>query len=190
MTLKHAKGSITTKTPISFTEPISIESISPLEARPGDEITIAGDYLNLIHEVIFSKDVAVSEDDFLAQSRSEIKLVVPAEAQSGKIILSDAAEEMPNWIYSDEELTVVLPAVEKVLDLTDVKPGNTVTVTGTDLSLATRIVMPNGDDVEFSVNDEGTELTFVLPANVSDGTIRMIPHRRRGSRSHNRCRSA
>ncbi len=35
--------------------------------------------------------------------------------------------------------------------------------------------MPNGDDVEFSVNDEGTELTFVLPANVSDGTIRMIP---------------
>ena len=175
VTLKHAKGSITTKTPISFTEPISIESISPLEARPGDEITIAGDYLNLIHEVIFSKDVAVSEDDFLAQSRSEIKLVVPAEAQSGKIILSDAAEEMPNWIYSDEELTVVLPAVEKVLDLTDVKPGNTVTVTGTDLSLATRIVMPNGDDVEFTVNDEGTELTFVLPANVSDGTIRMIP---------------
>ncbi len=172
--LHHAKGEIKSITELTFTEPISLESFSPLEVKPGDEITLKGDYLNLIHEVIFADEVTVPEEAFTAHSRYEIKLVVPAEAQSGKIILSDAAE-MPNWIYSDEELTVVLPAVENVLDLTDVKPGNTVTVTGTDLSLVTRIVMPNGDDVEFTVNDEGTELSFVLPANVSDGTIRMIP---------------
>lgn len=174
VTLKYAKGTITTKTPISFTEPISLESFAPTTVKPGDELTIAGDYLNLIHEVIFSKDVVVSEDDFLAHSRAEIKLLVPAEAQSGKIILSDAAE-MPNWIYSEEELVVTLPTAENVLDLTGVKPGNTVTVKGADFDLVTKIVMPNGDEVEFTVNDEGNELSFVLPANVSNGTIRMVP---------------
>lgn len=174
VTLKYAKGTITTKTPISFTEPISLESFAPTTVKPGDELTIAGDYLNLIHEVIFSKDVVVSEDDFLAHSRAEIKLLVPAEAQSGKIILSDAAE-MPNWIYSEEELVVTLPTAENVLDLTGVKPGNTVTVKGADFDLVKKIVMPNGDEVEFTVNDEGNELSFVLPANVSNGTIRMVP---------------
>lgn len=174
VTLKYAKGTITTKTPISFTEPISLESFAPTTVKPGDELTIAGDYLNLIHEVIFSKDVVVSEDDFLAHSRAEIKLLVPAEAQSGKIILSDAAE-IPNWIYSEEELVVTLPTAENVLDLTGVKPGNTVTVKGADFDLVTKIVMPNGDEVEFTVNDEGNELSFVLPANVSNGTIRMVP---------------
>ncbi|MDE5989362.1 MAG: hypothetical protein K2H17_08175 [Duncaniella sp.] len=174
VTLKYAKGTITTKTPISFTEPISLESFAPTTVKPGDEFTIAGDYLNLIHEVIFSKDVVVSEDDFLAHSRAEIKLLVPAEAQSGKIILSDAAE-MPNWIYSEEELVVTLPIAENVLDLTGVKPGNTITVKGADFDLVTKIVMPNGDEVEFTINDEGNELSFVLPANVSNGTIRMVP---------------
>lgn len=172
--LHHAKGDIKTKTLLTFTEPISLESITPLEVKAGDEITLKGEYLNLIHEIIFADEVAVPEEAFTAHSRYEIKLLVPAEAQSGKIILSDAAE-IPNWIYSEEELVVTLPTAENVLDLTGVKPGNTVTVKGADFDLVKKIVMPNGDEVEFTVNDEGNELSFVLPANVSNGTIRMVP---------------
>lgn len=172
--LHHAKGDIKTKTLLTFTEPISLESITPLEVKAGDEITLKGEYLNLIHEIIFADEVAVPEEAFTAHSRYEIKLLVPAEAQSGKIILSDAAE-IPNWIYSEEELVVTLPTAENVLDLTGVKPGNTITVKGADFDLVTKIVMPNGDEVEFTVNDEGNELSFVLPANVSNGTIRMVP---------------
>ena len=47
VTLKYAKGTITTKTPITFTEPISLENFTPNAVKPGDELTIAGDYLNL-----------------------------------------------------------------------------------------------------------------------------------------------
>lgn len=172
--LHHAKGDITTKTLLTFTEPITLESIAPLTVKAGDEITIKGDYLNLIHEIIFNDDISVLEEAFIAHSRYEIKLTVPAEAQTGKIILSDAAE-MPNWIYSDDDLSVILPSVDKVLDLTKAKPGDDVTVKGKDLDLVKKVVMPNGDEVEFSVNDGGDELKFVLPANVSDGTIRMVP---------------
>ncbi|MCM1356192.1 MAG: hypothetical protein NC212_07290 [Staphylococcus sp.] len=170
--LHSSKGDITTKTLLSFTEPISLESISPLTAKPGETITITGDYLNLIGEVIFTDEVTVSEEDFISHTRSEIQLAVPAEAQTGKVILSDAAE-MPNWIYSDDELTVVLPSVEAVKDLTNAKPGETVTVKGENLDLVTKVVMPNGDEVDYSV--EGNELSFILPANVSDGSIRMVP---------------
>ncbi len=170
--LHHAAGEIKTKTLLTFTEPITLESVAPLSVKAGDEITIKGDYLNLIHEVIFTDEAIVPEDDFTSHSRYEIKLRVPAEAQSGRIIISDAAE-MPNWIYSDDELTVALPAVEKVLDLTGAKPGQTVEIKGTNFDLVTKVTMPNDDEVEFTV--KGNVLTFVLPANVTDGTVCIIP---------------
>ena len=172
--LHHAGGDITSKSMLTYTEPISIETIAPLTVKPGQDITISGDYLNLIHEVIFAEDVAVADTEFKSHSRAEIKLTVPADAQTGKIIISDGAE-MPNLIYSDDVLNVVLPATSAIQDLTNAKPGQTVTVKGTDLDLVKSVEMPNGDVVEFTANEAGTEITFVLPANISDGAIVMIP---------------
>ena len=170
--LHYASGEIKTKTLLTFTEPIVLESISPLAVKAGDEITLKGDYLNLIHEVIFTDEAIVPEEDFTSHSRYEIKLRVPAEAQSGKVIISDAAE-IPNWIYSEEEITVALPTVDKVLDLTGAKPGQTVEIKGNNLDLVTKVTMPNEDEVEFTV--KGNVLTFILPANVTDGTVCIIP---------------
>lgn len=170
--LHYAKGDITTKTLLTFTEPISIESVSPLSVKAGDVVTIKGDYLNLIHEVLFADEVAVPETEFVSHSRYEIKVPVPAAAQTGKVIVSDGAE-MPNWIYSEEEVTVTLPSADAVLDLTGAKPGQEINVKGKNLDLVTKVLMPNDDEVEFTV--KGDVLTFILPANVNDGTIVMVP---------------
>lgn len=171
VTLRYANGKITTKTVLNYTEPISIEDFSPKTIKAGQELTISGEYLNLINEVIFADEVIVPAEEFVSQSRSEIKVIVPAEAQTGKFIISDGAE-IPNWIYSDEELNVVLPSVENVLDLTDAKPGDEITVTGEDLDLVVKVVMPNDDEIDFDV--DGDKLTFTLPANASDGAISMV----------------
>lgn len=42
-------------------------------------------------------------------------MLVPEEAQTGQIILSDG-EELPNLIYSEEDLVVILPSVEAVVN--------------------------------------------------------------------------
>lgn len=173
--LHYAKGEIKSQTELSFTEPIAFEGFTPSVVKPGETLTLTGDYLNLIREIVFTEDVSVSEDDFITHTRSEITLAVPAEAKTGLIILSDGNPDLPNYIYSEEELTVTLPTVESVLDLTDVKPGNEITIKGEDLNLITKVVMPNGDEVEFTYNEETGEITFILPANVSDGTIRIVP---------------
>ena len=44
--LKTPEGDITTKTPIGFSEPISIETFAPTTIKPGAQLTITGDYLN------------------------------------------------------------------------------------------------------------------------------------------------
>ena len=119
----------------------------------------------------------VVQEDFVSQDRKQIKLTVPEEAQNGKIIISDGAE-IPNWIYSENELEVVLPSVEAPLDLTGKKPGDEIVVKGKDLDLVKIVRMPNGEEVEFAYDkSEGGEetITFILPENATDGAVVMIP---------------
>lgn len=173
VTLHHSGGEITSLTALSFLEPISLDEMAPMSVKPGQTLTLKGDYLNLISEVILPEEVVIDKEDFTTWTRQEISFVVPEEAKSGQVIISDGGEPLPNWIYSEEELTVVLPSVASVADLTGVKPGETVTISVTDIDLVKSVEMPNGETVEFVVDED--KLTFVLPENVSDGTIVMLP---------------
>lgn len=181
--------SIITKTQLTYSEPVSIESLSPESVRPGDVLTIEGDYLNLMHQVIFAENVIVSDEmiveggeegptesgnKFLKHTRNEIQVRVPEEAQSGKIILSDGAE-IPNRLYSEVELQVVLPSVTEVADYNNIKPGATITVTGENFDLVKEVRMENGENVEFEFSAENKTLRFTLPANTVSGFIYAVP---------------
>lgn len=173
--LRTPKGDITTKTELTFTEPISIESFSPMSVRSGDELTISGEYLNLIHEVIFADEVVVPEENFLSHDRKTIKVVVPEEARTGQVALSDGAE-MPNVIYSDEDLTVTLPSVDEVDNLVEMKPNAGITITGENLDLVKTVIVPgNPENVEVEFSVEAEQLKFELPENAADGNIEVVP---------------
>lgn len=178
--------SIVTKTQLTYSEPVSIESFSPESVRPGDVLTIKGEYLNLMHQVIFAENVIVSDEviaeeetteatsKFLKHTRNEIQVRVPEEAQSGKIILSDRAE-IPNRLYSEVELQVVLPSVAEVADYNNIKPGAIMTVTGENFDLVKEVRMENGEKVEFEFSAENKTLQFTLPANAVSGFIYVVP---------------
>lgn len=178
--------SIVTKTQLTYSEPVSIESFSPESVRPGDVLTIKGEYLNLMHQVIFAENVIVSDEviaeeetteatsKFLKHTRNEIQVRVPEEARSGKIILSDGAE-IPNRLYSEVELQVVLPSVAEVADYNNIKPGAAMTVTGENFDLVKEVRMENGEKVEFEFSAENKTLQFTLPANAVNGFIYVVP---------------
>ncbi|WP_346712281.1 IPT/TIG domain-containing protein [Phocaeicola plebeius] len=178
--------SIVTKTQLTYSEPVSIESFSPESVRPGDVLTIKGEYLNLMHQVIFAENVIVSDEviaeeetteatsKFLKHTRNEIQVRVPEEARSGKIILSDGAE-IPNRLYSEVELQVVLPSVAEVADYNNIKPGAAMTVTGENFDLVKEVRMENGEKVEFEFSTENKILQFTLPANAVSGFIYVVP---------------
>lgn len=178
--------SIVTKTQLTYSEPVSIESFSPESVRPGDVLTIKGEYLNLMHQVIFAENVIVSDEviaeeetteatsKFLKHTRNEIQVRVPEEARSGKIILSDGAE-IPNRLYSEVELQVVLPSVAEVADYNNIKPGAAMTVTGENFDLVKEVRMENGEKVEFEFSAENKTLQFTLPANAVSGFIYVVP---------------
>ena len=185
VTVHTSQGDITSITTLTFLEPISLDKISPLTVKAGQTLTLTGEYLNNIHEVLFSTDkatadVTIPEEDFLTHSRNEISFEVPVEAKTGSLILSDANEEMPNWIISDEEVSVVVPSVDEILTLDTANPGDVVTIKGKDLDLVVDVVMANGESVYYSYDGEyegigipGT-ITITIPDNACQGAICLV----------------
>lgn len=173
--LKTPDGDITTKTTIGYSEPISIASFTPATVKAGDELTITGDYLNLVGEVILTDRVSVLKAAFKSQSRTQIKLNVPAEAQTGKIAVSNAAEE-PIIVYSATNLTVKLPAFTSVTP-NPVKAGTALTIAGTDLDLVQKVTLGGNKVITSSnfVSHTVTEIVLNVPDDTKDGKVTMTP---------------
>ena len=171
---------IKTKTALTYLEPIELESFSPASVKADDVLTIKGDYLNLIHEVVFSEDVVVSEKNFVSHSRYEIKVKVPVEARTGVIGLGDLdetleenAELIPNVIYSEKELVVAQPEFT-LMTATRYVAGASVKISGKNFQYVAKLNLPGAPATEFSVNAAGTEITFTLPDTAQDGEAVLV----------------
>lgn len=183
---------IVTLTDLNYIEGIEYASdnqFAPAVVQPGAVLTINGEYLNLVNEVIFADNVTVNAEDFVSQSRYKIEVTVPEEARTGKVILSDGAE-IPNWIYSDEILQVTTPIVDKVTtprgtaaqqETVACKLGETVTVSGQFFNLVAGVTIGDAEtsyitveEDQLTVSDDGKTLSFTLPAEAPDGDIDLI----------------
>ena len=159
---------------LTYTEPIVFTSFSPASAMPGDELTIKGDYLNLVKEVIFEGASYVTE--FVSQARYELKLIVPSNAITGRLIVGDSDEildpdTIANKVYSEEELTIGDPTVSS-LSVALAKPGEPAVVSGKYLDMISKVVFAGGVEVtDFSVADDGKSLTVAIPAAAQSGDV-------------------
>ncbi|MCA1744216.1 MAG: glycan-binding surface protein, partial [Bacteroidales bacterium] len=177
--LNTPEGKITSKTPIGYSEPISISSIAPLELNPGAVLTIEGDYLNIVEEVIFADGVHVLKADFDSQTRAKIEVKVPLSAQSGKVIVSNGADllsggdEIPVWVYSDEEINVALPTYESS-STGIIKAGNPLVITGENLNWVAYVKFQDALVSEVELSEDATTLTVVVPKTAQSGEVILV----------------
>lgn len=152
--LNTTTGPIESVTALKYTEPVGFADncFSATELKPGQTLTISGEYLNLVQQVIFAENVVV---DQIINTRKEIKVVVPFEAQTGRVAISFCATEdtIPNQIFSPIELKVTLPSVDEVANLSGKKPGDLITQKGSNLDLVTRLTVA-GEEVAWWWTDE------------------------------------
>ncbi|MCB0585678.1 MAG: IPT/TIG domain-containing protein [Phaeodactylibacter sp.] len=171
--LKTPEGDITSISRLSISEPIILASFSPETARPGDLLTIQGDYLNLIRSVIFSSEVSVGDTLFVSQSKEKIEVKVPEAAQTGLIAVSNGEEE-PIIVESEKELSVTVPQVLQ-LSPNPVKAGTVLTIQGTDLDLARQVGFEGTSVVTSFVSQSADKIEVNVPADAHDGKILLIP---------------
>lgn len=162
---------IVSKSHLSFTEPIEITEISPLRVKPGAELTIKGDYLNLMSKVIFTGGAEVSSDDFKVWERDQITVVVPNTAKSGIITLSDGAE-VPVELESEKEIEVILPSVSAVASIAAAKPNDVIELEGENLDLVESALLPG--ELSVKTTYANNKISFVIPEGTVDGEAYLV----------------
>ena len=163
------------KTDIEFTEGIVLESFSPANAMPGDEITVKGDYLYNVQQVVLKNGVYVTGDQITSKSRRELKFIVPSAAVTGPVTIGDVDEHnnpdglIPNNIPSEGTLTIGDPTV-KAADRGMLKAGAEITVQGQYLDMIAKAAI-GGVEVDFTLAEDHKSVKVVLPATVVEGEI-------------------
>lgn len=171
VTLKTPQGDIQTKTELTISEPIKLTSFAPAKVRPGGILTIEGDYLNLIKEVIFNNKKSVLSTAFASQTKTKIEVPVPADAQSGIIVISNGLTD-PILIESTTALEVTLP-LGATLAPNPVKAGSSLTISGTDMDLVKEVIFPGGSKVSTFSSQTAEKIELSVPADAKDGEVRL-----------------
>jgi len=174
----NAGNTYESKAELTFTEGIVLDSFSPAAAMPGDEVTVKGDYLYNVQQIVLNNGVYVTGDQITAKSRRELKFIVPSDAVTGPVTIGDVDENnnpdglIPNNVPSKEELVIGDPTV-KSADRGAVKAGDQITVKGEYLHM---IAAANfgGVAVDYTVAEDGKSLVASLPATAVDGDFILV----------------
>lgn len=177
-------------TELTFTEGIVLDSFSPSDAMPGHTVTVKGDYLYNVQQIVLNNNVFVTGDQIISKSRRELKFIVPSNAVTGPVTIGDVDENnnpdglIPNNVPSKDVLTIGDPTV-KAADRGMLKAGAEITVQGNYLDMiakaAFRVTTPAAEEggeptvadtqVDFVLAEDNKSVKVVLPASVVEGEV-------------------
>lgn len=177
--LKTKKGGeITSVSPITYREDIEITkffvgSEGTMVGNVGDVVTIKGDYLNLMHGVIFAGSDTIKEAEFVGHDRYTIQVKIPAEARTGVITLTDTIKDGIS-LETKEELTINTPEATPIKDRT-IKAGEILSIKGSsfDQIVSVKFEGATVDAADFK-SQSAAEITVAVPAKATDGTFYVV----------------
>ena len=171
--LVAGNDTVTSKGTLTFKEPIEVTSITPVTGlNAEDEISIKGDYVYNIAEVIFPSGVAgapVAAEEFTYVSRKEIRLRVPLAAESGIITMNDGAE----WeVEYKDPIEVITASVTSITPSADF--GQEIKITGINLHTVESVLFPGGVPADFTVSADNKTITATVPAECKSGALSLL----------------
>ena len=177
--LKTKKGGeITSVSPITYREDIEITkffvgSEGTMIGNVGDVVTIKGDYLNLMHGVIFAGSDTIKEAEFVGHDRYTIQVKIPAEARTGVITLTDATKDGTS-LETKEELTINTPEATPIKDR-NIKAGEILSIKGSsfDQIVSVKFEGATVNAADFK-SQSAAEITVAVPAKATDGTFYVV----------------
>lgn len=167
VTLKTPEGDLVSKTQFNLDVLTTVTSFTP-QARPGENVTITGTYLNWVDRITFSRDKTVTT--FVSKTQTQLVVKIPDDAETGPLVLHYTGTDS-NFVQTADTLKVKLPLTTS-MSPNPVKPLTDVTITGTDLDLAKKVIF-NGVSAPVTtfVSQSATQLVVKVPETSKKGKL-------------------
>ena len=164
----NSGDTIVSASKITFAEEIKVNSFSPASIHPGNIVSIKGEYVWNIGQVVFFDHVTVDAADFVKNTRNEIQVRVPMEAKTGEVAYNDGSEGAENTVMGNLSVDAA-----KATGVSNANPefSELITITGENLDLVSSIDFPAVPDVAFTAAGDGKSIQVAVPANTVSGTV-------------------
>lgn len=171
VTLKTPDGDVVSKTQLNLGVTTTVATITA-QARPGENITLTGNYLNWVQRITFAKNKVVT--NFVSKSLNQLVVTVPADAQTGPLTISYAGTDSAE-VETTDTVKVTLP-VATGFSPNPIKHAENVTITGTDLDLTQEILFAGvATPVTEFVSKTATQVVVKVPGATQSGKLTLVP---------------
>lgn len=170
VTLKAPSGDVVSKTQFNVSIFTGVTSITK-KARPGENITITGNYLNWVDRITFADGKTVNA--FVSKTINQIVVKIPADAQSGTIILHYGGTDSA-YLETKDTLQVTLP-IGTTFSPNPVKHATNVTITGTDLDLVKQVLLTGvTNPITSFVSQSATQIVLKVDEATQSGKVTLV----------------
>ncbi|MCG8604210.1 DNRLRE domain-containing protein, partial [bacterium] len=143
-----------------------ISDFIPKRGTKNSEIVIVGENFTHVTEVAFG---GLTENDFVVESNSRIRVVVPDSANTGKIRVTN----LEGSTISSDDFVVLLPPTITSFAPIEGAAGTWLTIAGTNFDDSTKVAFH--DSVMAAVQwDSTSQIRARVPEQARTGTIRVI----------------
>ena len=151
---------------------VRIDVVLDKIALAGGRVTVTGANFDLVRDIRLSTVVGSTQASWFTNSATNIQIVVPTSgllrstSQTASSIATTIELFGPNNVAIATNAFVLVSA-PRLTSITprNAEPGETITLTGTDLTLITQITI-NGQPIPYRVNPDGT-VTLTMPTETS-----------------------
>jgi len=167
VTLKTSDSNLVSKTRFNLKVASKVATMT-MQAMPGENITLSGEFMNWVRRITFNRDKVVTS--FVSQSMTQLVVKVPEDAQTGPLVLFRAGTDSMN-VETKDTLKVALPMATSLAPNPARREDN-VTISGTNLDLVKKLMF-NGvsTPVTTFVSQSATQLVVRVPAATTKGKV-------------------
>lgn len=150
---------------------VVLSSFGPSGVKHGEKIKFIGQNLDKVKSILMPPNVEIPSSAFASQSASLIELIVPAEAETGKVILKTPDGDIESKTVFNLEVPVTISSITS-----EARPGTNITITGDKLNWIEAIMFPSELVVqkENFVSQSLNELIVTVPMEAQTGFLAFL----------------
>src|SRR5688572_1474785 len=144
---------------------IVLNSFGPAGVKHGDKIKFIGLNLDQVTAIALP-GIEVPKSQFASVSSQVIELVVPIEAEAGKVILKTPQGDIESKTVLDFEVPVIITSITA-----EAKPGTNISIKGTLVNWIEEITFNDGVTTTEFVSKSPTEVVVKVPMAAQTGFL-------------------